>query len=38
MKAMFDAEYDNAGGEKGSFYDEWKNEMEQQAKVCTWRI
>ena len=31
MKAMFDAEYDDGG--KGTFYDEWKSEMEQQAQV-----
>ena len=35
LKAMFDAEYDEgAGDKKGTFFDEWKAEMDQQAMVC----
>jgi len=39
-KALFDSEYD-AGGNSGdgkTFFDEWKSEMEVQAKVSsnTW--
>ena len=37
-KALFDRAYDEAGGSRGeetggTFYEDWKNEMEQQAQV-----
>ena len=33
-KTLFDMEYDDKGdGEKKSYFDEWKAEMEVQAKV-----
>jgi len=34
-KALFDSEYDAAGNstDGGTFFDEWKSEMELQAKV-----
>jgi len=36
-KALFDSEYDAVGnsGDGKTFFDEWKSEMELQAKVCT---
>jgi len=33
-KAMFDMEYDDKGdGEKKTYFEEWKTEMDMQAKV-----
>jgi len=36
-KALFDSEYDAVGnsGDGKTFFDEWKSEMELQAKVST---
>ena len=35
LKEMFDAEYDDATGGEGTYFDSLKAEMEQQAQVRT---
>ena len=34
LKAMFDSAYDDEGGSKATFFEQWKTEMDQQAQVC----
>ena len=33
-KALFNAQYDETDVAGGTYFDEWKSQMDQQAKVC----